>query len=108
MTGELHPAPVFVATMGASSETYCEAQDSQALPNWIGGHVQAFEYFGGVPEIVVPDYVPRNIIGSYPGWDTPGAMELGSPNINKRVSGSWWCAFGNWAMPFELKLARMN
>jgi transposase len=55
MTGELHPAPVFVATMGASSETYCEAQDSQALPNWIGGHVQAFEYFGGVPEIVVPD-----------------------------------------------------
>ena len=48
------------------------------------------------------------ITGSYPGWDIPGAMELGSPNINKRVSGSWWCAFGNWAMPFELRLARMN
>lgn len=44
---------------------------------------------------------------SYVGWDTPGAMELGSPNINKKVSGSWWCAFGNWLMLFELKLARM-
>jgi len=54
-TGERHEAPIFVATMGASSETYCEAQDSEALPNWISGHVQAFEYFGGVPEIVVPD-----------------------------------------------------
>jgi transposase len=54
-TGERHPAPVFVATLGASSATFCEAQASQALPSWIGGHVHAFEYFGGVPEIVVPD-----------------------------------------------------
>lgn len=47
------------------------------------------------------------VTGSYPGWATPGAMELGSPNINKKVSGEWWCAFGNWLMSFELKLARM-
>jgi len=25
------------------------------LPCWIGGHVHAFEYFGGVPEVLVPD-----------------------------------------------------
>ena len=30
-TGERHPAPVFVATLGASSATYCEAQPSQAF-----------------------------------------------------------------------------
>lgn len=54
-TGERHPAPVFVATLGASSATFCEAQASQALPSWISGHVHAFEYFGGVPELVVPD-----------------------------------------------------
>jgi transposase len=54
-TGERHAAPVFVTTLGASSATYCEAQPSQALPSWISGHVHAFEYFGGVPEIVVPD-----------------------------------------------------
>jgi transposase len=54
-TGEAHAAPVFVSTLGASSATFCEAHASQALPCWIGGHVHAFEYFGGVPEAVVPD-----------------------------------------------------
>ncbi|MCJ7611651.1 MAG: IS21 family transposase, partial [Candidatus Aminicenantes bacterium] len=36
-TGERHPAPVFVATLGASSATFCEAQASQALPSWVSG-----------------------------------------------------------------------
>ncbi len=26
-------------------------------------HVRTFEYFGGVPEMAMPDYVPCNIIG---------------------------------------------
>ena len=30
---------------------------------WVEAHVLAFEFFGGVPLRVVPDYVPRNIIG---------------------------------------------
>ena len=54
-TGDIREAAVFVATLGASSLTYAEAQASEELPNWISGHVHAFEYFGGVPEAVVPD-----------------------------------------------------
>jgi transposase len=54
-TGEQQKADVFVATLGASSYTYAEAQASQAMESWIGGHVRAFEFFGGVPEILVPD-----------------------------------------------------
>lgn len=54
-TGEQKKADVFVATLGASSYTYAEAQVSQAMGSWIGGHVRAFEFFGGVPEILVPD-----------------------------------------------------
>lgn len=54
-TGEKLQADVFVATLGASSYTYAEAQASQAMGSWIGGHVRAFEFFGGVPEILVPD-----------------------------------------------------
>ena len=54
-TGETRDAAVFVATLGASSLTYAEAQASQELTNWISGHVRAFEYFGGVTEAVVPD-----------------------------------------------------
>ena len=60
--GEVKKAYVFVATWGASNYTYAEAFPCQSLTSWIGGHVRAFEYFGGVPEALVPDYVPRNII----------------------------------------------
>jgi hypothetical protein len=31
--------------------------------SWVESHVAAFEFFGGVVARVVPDYVPRNIIG---------------------------------------------
>ena len=61
-TGEIRAAQIFVATLGASSYTYAEAQWSQSLPNWIGGHVRALAFFGGVPEVLVYDYVARNII----------------------------------------------
>ena len=54
-TGEVRPAQIFVAVLGASSYTYAEATWSQDLANWTGSHVRAFEFFGGVPEIVVPD-----------------------------------------------------
>ena len=46
-TGEVTQAQIFVATLAASSYTYAEAQSSQTLPNWIGGHVRAFAFFGG-------------------------------------------------------------
>ena len=54
-TGEIHPAQIFVAVLGASNYTYAEASLSQALPDWLGSHVRAFEYFGGTTAIVVPD-----------------------------------------------------
>jgi transposase len=65
ISGEQGKAQVFVAALGASSYTYAEAQKGQDLVSWISGHVNSFEYFGGIPEIVVPDYVPRNIIRIY-------------------------------------------
>jgi len=51
----VHEASVFVAVLGASSYTYAEATASQELPDWIGAHLRAFEFLGGVPELVVPD-----------------------------------------------------
>jgi transposase len=41
--------------LGASSYTYAEATWTQGLEDWVGAHVRAFEFFGGVPGIVVPD-----------------------------------------------------
>jgi transposase len=54
-TGEVKHAQVFVAVMGASNYTYAEATHSQSLPDWISSHVRAFEFLGGIPEIVIPD-----------------------------------------------------
>lgn len=55
MTGEVSEAQVFVATLGASNYTYVEATFSQGLRDWLGSHARAFAFFGGVPQIVVPD-----------------------------------------------------
>ena len=60
-TGEIRQAQIFVATLGASSYTYAEAQLSQEMPHWIGGHVRAFAFFGGVTEIVVPDNLRQGV-----------------------------------------------
>ncbi|MBU2826129.1 IS21 family transposase, partial [Acidithiobacillus ferrooxidans] len=54
-TGEIRPAQIFVAVLGASSYTYCEATWSQSLSDFLGSHVRALRYFGGVPVLLVPD-----------------------------------------------------
>jgi transposase len=53
--GQVTPVWLFVAVLGASSYTFAQAALSQDLANWIDCHIQAFEYFGGVPQLVVPD-----------------------------------------------------
>ncbi len=53
--GQERQAQIFVATLGASNYTYAEATWTQSLPDWIGAHVRAFAFFGGVPQLLVPD-----------------------------------------------------
>lgn len=54
-TGEAAPASIFVAVLGASSYTFAWAAVDQTLPNWIDSHLRAFEFFGGVSALIVPD-----------------------------------------------------
>jgi len=54
-TGEIRSAQIFVAVLGASNYTFACASWSQTQADWLKAHVQAFEFFGGVPEVVVPD-----------------------------------------------------
>ena len=56
-TGETRHAQVFVAVLGASNYTFACASWTQKTGDWLQAHVKAFEYFGGVPEIVVPDHL---------------------------------------------------
>jgi transposase len=60
-TGAIAPAQIFVAVLGGSNYTYAEATADQSLPSWTGSHVRSFEYFGGVPERVVPDNLKSGV-----------------------------------------------
>lgn len=60
-TGEITQAQIFVATLGASSYTYAEATLTQNISDWIGAHVRAFLFFGGVPELLVCDNLRSGI-----------------------------------------------
>jgi transposase len=61
LTGDLTLTQIFVAVWGASNYTYAEATLSQTLPNWIGSHGRAFEYFGCVPRVLVPDNLKSGV-----------------------------------------------
>lgn len=60
-TGEIRQAQLFVAVLGASNYTYAEATWTQKLPDWIASHVRAFEFLGGVPEVLVPDNLKSGV-----------------------------------------------
>jgi transposase len=61
VSGSIRQAQIFVAVLGASSYTYAEATWTQGLADWIGSHVRALSFFGGVPEIIVPDNLKSGI-----------------------------------------------
>ena len=48
-------AYVFVAVLPASSYLYAEPFTDMKMRCWIEGHVNAFEYFEGVPHLLIPD-----------------------------------------------------
>jgi transposase len=61
MTGEERRAHIFVAVLGASNYTYTEARWSEALPEWIGAHVNAFNAIAGVAGAVVCDNLKAGV-----------------------------------------------
>jgi transposase len=54
-SGQLRPAFLFVAALGASNYTFAKAFADQQLPAWIDAHIHAAEFFGGVSTLWVPD-----------------------------------------------------
>lgn len=54
-TGEIRTVEIFVGVLGASSYTFAEATWSQQLPDFLASQRRMFEFFGGVPALLVPD-----------------------------------------------------
>ncbi len=46
---------LFIAVLGASNYTFAQAFAHQQLDAWIEAHIHAFEFFGGVSQVLVPD-----------------------------------------------------
>ena len=63
-TGEIRKTQLFVAVWGASNFTYAEASLTQSLPDWIGAHVRAFQYFGAAPRLIVPDNLKSAVLAA--------------------------------------------
>lgn len=68
-TGELQEVELFVGVMGASNLTYAEATFTQKVNDFVGSHVRAFEFLGGVPRVVVPDNLKSGV--SFSCWYEP-------------------------------------
>lgn len=48
-------AHIFVATLGASSYTFACATPRESMMDWLNSIAQALTFFGGVPQLIIPD-----------------------------------------------------
>jgi len=62
ITGEDIPAYVFVSALPCSQYAYVEAFLSMDTENWITAHINAFQFYGGVTRIVVPDNLKTGVV----------------------------------------------
>jgi transposase len=60
-TGGIRSAQIFVAVLGFSNYTFAEATWTQSVPDWIGSHVRTLTFFGGVPQLIVPDNLKAGV-----------------------------------------------
>jgi len=61
-TGEITKAQIFVSVLGTSGYTFVDATPSQSTQHFIESHVKAFIFYGGVPNILVPDNLKAAVI----------------------------------------------
>ncbi len=60
--GRLRKAYVFVMVLGYSRHQFARICFDQKVETWLKLHVEAFDWFGGVPEVVVPDNLKSAVI----------------------------------------------
>lgn len=58
---EVGRAHIFVAALGISGNCYCTATPAQTARDWLGATAQALQFYGGVPQLIVPDN-PRALV----------------------------------------------
>jgi hypothetical protein len=64
LSGELTEVQFFVAILGASQYTYCEASPSQKKEDFVQSVENAMRFYEGVPAAIVPDNLKSAVIKS--------------------------------------------
>jgi len=58
----LRKAYIFIMVLGHSRHQFCRFVFDQQLETWLGLHVEGFKWFGGVPEVMVPDNLKAAVV----------------------------------------------
>lgn len=66
-TGKVSKAQIFVCVLGASGYTFVHATLTQSTKDFISSHVLAFNFYGGIPNILVPDNLKAAVISHKKG-----------------------------------------
>ena len=83
-TQRLRRVWAFVMVLACSRHMFVRPVFSLNAVSWAETHVAAFEYFGGVPARLVPEYVPRNIFGLLCPTGLCGGLPLDSAAAGAR------------------------
>lgn len=67
ITGEEVFVELFVGVLGFSHLTFATGVASQKIPDWIEANNRMLAFFGGAPELLVPDNLKSAV--DRPGWD---------------------------------------
>ncbi len=67
--GVLRKCWLFIMTLGHSRHMYCQLVFDQKVETWVRLHIEAFEYFGGVPRVIVPDNLKAAVVRAAFGVD---------------------------------------
>jgi transposase len=62
-SGQTREVELFVMVLGASNYVYAEASYTQRLPEFVGSTIRGFEFYGAVPEVIVPDQLRSAVKG---------------------------------------------
>ena len=67
VTNTTSKAQIFVSVLGASGYTFVHATASQSTKDFIQSHVSAFQFYEGVPNILLPDNLKAAVISNKKG-----------------------------------------
>jgi len=67
ITNTTTKAQIFVSVLGASGYTFVHAIASQSTKDFIQSHVSAFSFYGGMPNILLPDNLKAAVISNKKG-----------------------------------------